>query len=156
MADINLWLDDDLERRKPPSFGTCGIHWTWAKTAAEAIHLIQTENVVWASLDHDLADEHYFYFHSKLRECHEKGHQLVDDMCNHCLLLKGDPLWDTMQFTEQTGMSVIDYMEEHDKWPVHGVRIHTMNPGKKIAMLYLVNRQYGRTFQVQYFGTHLV
>jgi hypothetical protein len=48
---MNLWLDDI---RVPPR----GI-WHWVKTADEAIKALRTFRYEWASLDHDLADEHY-------------------------------------------------------------------------------------------------
>ena len=46
-----LWLDD---RRRPP--------WgydLWAKTADQAIELLLAHDIEHASLDHDLAEEHY-------------------------------------------------------------------------------------------------
>lgn len=42
---MQLWLDD----KRLPHEG-----WTWFKTAAEAIHALQTESVEAVSLDHDL------------------------------------------------------------------------------------------------------
>lgn len=51
---MNLWLDDV---REPHKFGCLG--WEWAKTAAEAIELLKTGKVEKASLDHDLAPDHY-------------------------------------------------------------------------------------------------
>jgi hypothetical protein len=54
---IYLWLDDE---RKPPSFSDSRIPWTWAKTADEAIEYLKTGEVTFTSLDHDLADEHYY------------------------------------------------------------------------------------------------
>ena len=49
---IRLWLDDN---REPWRHGCLG--WTWAKTAAEAIALIDAHEIVEASLDHDLTPE---------------------------------------------------------------------------------------------------
>ena len=126
---INLWLDDDLRNRKPPSFIHCGLIWVWAKTADEAIEYLKTGTVEFASLDHDLADEHYFAYHGQV---------------------------DPKDFKEKTGMSVLNWMEENAVWPKEGVRIHTMNPGKKLEMLEIINRAYGRTFQHQYKSTHQV
>ena len=124
--EINLWLDDD-DRRRPP---ICGIAWTWVRSADEAIAAVDVGNVVWASLDHDLADEHYFHYLA--------GNQ-------------GKP-----DFKEKTGMSVLEHMQEHNLLPKYGVRVHTMNESRKKEMLELVKRSYGRTFQVQYPGTHFV
>jgi hypothetical protein len=47
--DICLWLDD---LRDPNDHGHIG--WVWVKTAQEAIDLLETGNVIQASLDHDL------------------------------------------------------------------------------------------------------
>ena len=44
---MELWLDDV---RKPPEYGD----YVWAKTAEEAIDLLQEGQVTFASLDHDL------------------------------------------------------------------------------------------------------
>ena len=46
---MNLWLDDV---REPWRHGRIG--WEWAKTASEAIALLETGKVENASLDHDL------------------------------------------------------------------------------------------------------
>lgn len=47
---MNLYLDD--VRKCPPGF-------TLARTAMEAIEILKTGTVEFASLDHDLAEEHY-------------------------------------------------------------------------------------------------
>lgn len=47
---MNLWLDDI---RDPAEHGCIG--WTWARTAIEAIHYLNTGRVECASLDHDLS-----------------------------------------------------------------------------------------------------
>lgn len=44
---MKIWLDD----LRPAPEG-----WTWIKTVAEAIHLLETETVEEISLDHDLGD----------------------------------------------------------------------------------------------------
>ena len=46
-----LWLDDV---RYPPTN-----KWLWVKTAQEAIDVLKSGNVQFASLDHDLLPEHY-------------------------------------------------------------------------------------------------
>lgn len=47
---MRLWLDDVRDPRRYSM-----IHeWTWVKTAAEAIELLKTGQVEYASLDHDL------------------------------------------------------------------------------------------------------
>lgn len=130
----DLWLDDD-NNRKPPTFTDCGLCWTWARTADEAIEMLKSGTVQFASLDHDLADSHYFAFF--LSE--ESGGQL-----------------DTSKCKEKTGLDVLLWMEENNVWPVAGIRIHTMNTVRKPVMLEIVKRHYGKTFQYQYAGTHIV
>ena len=125
---IYLWLDDE---RKPPSLSDSCIPWTWAKTADEAIEYLKTGEVVFASLDHDLADEHYY-------EC-SKAHQ------------EGRPL-NTSACKEKTGMSVINWMEEQSVWPKEGVRVHTLNGLGLDRMLSVVNKIYGRMFQYYFNG----
>jgi hypothetical protein len=47
-----VFLDDDLEHRKPPSDD-----WIHVTTVAEAIELIEAGDVVALSLDHDLGED---------------------------------------------------------------------------------------------------
>jgi hypothetical protein len=123
---IYLWLDD---KREPPS--DSGIPWTWAKTADEAIEYLQAGDIAFASLDHDLAEEHYYESSKALRE--------------------GRPL-NTLSCKQKTGMSVIEWMDEHNVWPKDGVRVHTLNGQGRDRMLSVVSRIYGRTFQYRYNG----
>ncbi len=51
---MKLWLDD---LRDPISHGYEGF--VWVKTAEEAIKILKTGEVSFASLDHDLNDDHY-------------------------------------------------------------------------------------------------
>jgi hypothetical protein len=131
MPITDLWLDDDPRRKLP----ICGISWTWVRTADEAILALQTGTVEFASLDHDLADEHYVKFF----EAEENGTEL-----------------DTSDCKERTGYDVLLWMRENNVWPSEGVRIHTMNTVRKPIMLAMVYEHYGRTFQYQYAGTHNV
>lgn len=134
MRITDLWLDDE---RKPPSFTQCNLHWTAVKTYQEAIEALMTGTVEFASLDHDLADEHYFAYFN------------FDEAT-------GDPLKMTEKCREKTGYDVLLWMEENNIWPKEGVRIHTANAVRKPIMLDIVRKHYGRTFQYQYAGTHLV
>lgn len=122
----DLWLDDE---RQPPTFSDCEIYWTWVKSADEAIEVLKSGTVEFASLDHDLADEHYFEYFNALSE---------------------GRLLDTSQCKEKTGMDVLLWMEENNVWPKDGVRIHTLNTARKPSMLAAVERHYGKTFQYQY------
>lgn len=49
---MKVWLDDV---RQPHKFGRIG--WEWAKTAQEAIALLETGKVEAISLDHDLSEK---------------------------------------------------------------------------------------------------
>ncbi len=108
-----LWLDDI---RQPWRFGYIGA--TWVKTAAEAIEALKTGTVTFASLDHDLADEHYPWNCKDIDAC--KG----------------------------TGYDVILFLEEHPEfWPANGVAVHSANPAGTARMNVVVERHYGRTFR---------
>jgi hypothetical protein len=130
MKATDLWLDDE---RRPPSFSDCGLHWTWAKTADEAIEILKTGTVEFASLDHDLCDKHYYIFELEVR-----GMAQVD------LNVEG------------TGMTVLKWIQENDMWPKEGIRIHTMNTVRKPIMIEEVEKHYGKSFQYQYAGTHWI
>lgn len=96
---IRLWLDDI---RDPALFGYIG--WVWAKTAKDAIALLETGLVTEASLDHDLSVEHYPW------NCKD-----IDK-------------------TTGTGYDVVCWMEEHNVWPVNGTRVHSQNPAGRQRM----------------------
>lgn len=109
---MRIWLDD---YREPWKYGALG--WEWAKTAAEAIELLKTGKVTFASLDHDLAWEHY-----PGSGVHEKDYK------------------------EETGYTVLCWMEENNVWPVDGVRCHSQNPVGRPRMELVVAKHYGRNF----------
>src|ERR1039458_5867178 len=120
---IYLWLDDE---RPAPLHADCGVVWTVVKTADDAIEALKKGDVEFASLDHDLADEHYQEFF----RAHEEGRAV-----------------DTSQCKERTGYDVLNWMEENDVWPPAGVRIHTANTSRGPVMVGVVQRHYGRHFQ---------
>ena len=136
MIVSDLWVDDDPER-KPPTFTDCGLHWTWAYSYDEAVEALKTGTVEFASLDHDLADEHYIAYFSFNEET-------------------GDALKMTDNCKEKTGWDILLWMEENNVWPKEGIRIHTMNHVRKPIMIEMVEKHYGRSFQYQYAGTHIV
>lgn len=104
-----LWLDDV---REPWRYGY--INATWAKTAQEAIDYLKTGKVEFASLDHDLADEHYPW-----NEVPEKDYK------------------------EQTGYSVVCWLEENPQfWPPKGTLVHSANPVGRAKMQAVVNKHY--------------
>lgn len=104
---MKLWLDDV---RQPWKYGCIG--YEWAKTADEAIALLSTGKVTFASLDHDLSWEHY----------PGSGSQ--------------------PPYREKTGYDVVCWMEEHDVWPMDGVVVHSMNPVGREKMWAAINRHY--------------
>ena len=87
-----------LDDIREPSRFGC-LGWTWVKTADEAINLLKTQDVTEASLDHDLSEEHYPW----------SGIQESD-------------------YKEQTGYTVVCWMEENNVWPKDGVHVHSLNP----------------------------
>ena len=90
---------------------------TWAKTADQAIEYLKTGIVTFASLDHDLA------------WVHQPGADVQEA--------------DSM---EQTGYSVVCWMELNNVWPIDGVAVHSMNIVGKARMLAVIQNKYGRTF----------
>ena len=74
IEEVKLWLDDC---RDPSYFlhKECYTEgWIWVKTVKEAINLIQSRNVVYASLDNDLGID------LNTGEFHDEGYKLVDWM----------------------------------------------------------------------------
>lgn len=108
----NLWLDDI---RPPWQHGY--INATWIKTASECIDCLKTGHFDFASLDHDLADEHYPW------NCKDITRSIG------------------------TGYDVVCFLEEKPEfWPLNGVRVHSANPVGKARMEVVIKRHYGRTF----------
>lgn len=108
---MRLWLDDI---REPWRFGF--ITSEWAHTAEQAIAMLKTGLVTFASLDHDLAPEHYEA---------GTGYGAFD----HC----GDTC----------GCAVTNWMELNKVWPVEGVVVHSMNPAGKARMEQVIRKHYG-------------
>lgn len=98
---MKLWLDDI---RNPARFGCIGF--VWAKTAQEAIKYLQTGEVTFASLDHDLGIQ-------------------------STLGLPND---------EETGYTVVCWMEDHNVWPKDGVVVHSMNPVGRKRMQQVIDK----------------
>jgi hypothetical protein len=104
-----LWLDDI---REPWKHGCIG--WTWVKTADEAIELLKTGTVEVASLDHDLAVEHY------------PGEDVREE-----------------NYTEKTGYAVVEWLEQNPQyWPSGGVKVHSMNPVGRERMQLVIDKHY--------------
>jgi hypothetical protein len=109
-----LWLDDV---RKPP-FGYDLV----AKTADEAIAILQAFEVEHCSLDHDLGLEAY-------------------------ATVSGDQPIHRSTLKEKTGYDVLLWMEETDRW-CPDISIHTMNPKGAIDMM--LKLEYRAPSHVQY------
>jgi hypothetical protein len=43
---------------------------------------------------------------------------------------------------ELTGYTVVCWMEEHDCWPIDGVKVHSQNPVGRERMQRVINRHY--------------
>lgn len=109
---MKLWLDDV---REPHRFGALG--WTWAKTAEEAIEYLKTGEVTEASLDHDLAPEHYPW--SGLR---------IED-------------------TQGSGYDVVCFLEANPQYMPEKIKVHSMNPVGAARMCKVLTKLYGETIE---------
>ncbi len=107
-----LWLDDV---RPPWKYGAMG--WQWAKTYEEAVTILKTGKIEFASLDHDLAWEHYPGSGVDPKDCQEK-----------------------------TGYHVLQYIKDNNLWPKDGISVHSMNPVGRQRMEQVVYQHYGRNF----------
>ena len=112
-----LWLDD--ARFAPTN------EWYWAETAAEAIELLKKGVVKFASLDQDLAPEHYPW----------------------------SGVYDKESLRLTSGEAVVLFLEEEafngrfDFIPTFGMRVHSMNYHSAEKMIQGVQNIYGRDFQ---------
>ncbi len=108
-----LWLDD---RRKPP--------WgydLWAKTANEAIMLLEGQDIEHCSLDHDLVDEHY-------EDAVGPGYG------------EPPPPIDRSKYKELTGYAVIEWMVANDAW-VQDISVHTLSQRGGEDMMALIKKR---------------
>lgn len=105
---MKLWLDDV---RAPHLHGALG--WEWAKTAQEAIDYLSSGKVEIASLDHDLAPDHYPWSGVPLEQC------------------------------SGTGYDVVVFLENNPEFlPPRGTRVHSMNPVGRARMEQVLARLY--------------
>lgn len=119
---MNLWLDD---LRPPPGGG-----WHWVKTADEAIDAMQTCDVEFASLDHDLGDV------CMTLTADEKG-----DLFYEYNDISMDEFHAHLSHKEKTGYDVVLWMAEHDVWPANGILVHSWNPVGAERMCSVINHQ---------------
>lgn len=95
--------------------------WTIARDVPEAIRLLKTDTVTFASLDHDLADGHYPWNAPKPYPS------------NDILVANTGVL---------TGLNLVEWMRDNDCWPVDGVVVHSQNDIGKERMLEIINKHY--------------
>ena len=115
---MKLWLDDV---RDPTQYAFYregvnikgGYDYIWVKTADEAIALLKTGKVTYASLDHDLAFEHYM------------GQEFVNGTSPN-----------------KTGYDVVLWMESNSVWPIDGTVVHSMNPVGRKKMQAVIDKWY--------------
>lgn len=108
-----LWLDDN---RKPP-WG----YSLWAKTAAEAIQMLQDHEVEHCSLDHDLAEEHY-----------------ADAIESSGYSEPPRPI-DRSKYKELTGYAVVEWMHANNRW-VAEIHVHTLNKRGAEDMMAMIRK----------------
>jgi len=106
----NLWLDDE----RPCSYQG---NWRVAKNYDEAVMIMQNYTVRHASLDHDLAPEHYV-----------PGGYDKPEVYNN--------------FTEKTGYDFVKWMEANDVWPQYPPIVHSRNPVGARRMAHVLARHY--------------
>jgi hypothetical protein len=118
---MRMWLDDV---REPWKHGYIGAE--WAKTYDEAIVLLRTGNITFASLDHDIG---------ACEECTAHGYHIGDMKTAETTFYNKCP-------HAKTGYSVICWMEENNVWPKDGVKVHSMNPVGRQRMQAVIDRHY--------------
>lgn len=123
---IKLWLDDI---RDPMKHGYFDFY--WVKNYQDAIDLLSTGKVAYASLDHDIG---------ACKSCVDSLMHIGDMKTTETTFFNRCP-------HEKSGYDVICWMKLNNVWPVDGVRVHSMNPVGKYRMDSVVRGQYGRIFQ---------
>jgi hypothetical protein len=118
---MRLWLDDV---REPWKYGFIGSE--WAKNYDEAIAILKTGEVTFASLDHDIG---------ACKECTESGAYVGDMKTAETTFYNRCP-------HEKSGYDVVCWMEENNVWPKDGVVVHSMNPVGKQRMMQVINKHY--------------
>lgn len=120
---MRLWLDDV---RDPKLNGAIGFD--WAKDYGEAITYLQTGEVTFASLDHDIG---------ACKECTDAMFHVGDMKSPETTFFNRCP-------HAKSGYDVVLWMEQNDVWPPDGVRVHSMNPVGKQRMEQVINAHYWR------------
>ena len=118
---MRLFLDDV---RIPAQHGFIGAE--WAKTYDEAIAMLKTGKVTFASLDHDIG---------ACADCVEKNLHVGDMLTPETTFYNRCP-------HEKTGYDVVCWMEENHVWPPEGVRVHSANPVGRARMQQVIDKHY--------------
>jgi hypothetical protein len=122
---MKIWLDDI---RDPKHFDASG--YVWAKTADEAIKLLETGAVTYASLDHDLSEEQ---------------------------MRAGARGEINTPVGEKSGYDVILWLEQNPSfWPVDGVQVHSMNPSGRRRMEQAIRKHYRQIWPFSLFTVRCI
>jgi hypothetical protein len=122
---MKLWLDDI---REPARYGCIG--YVWAKNYDEAISALESGNITFTSLDHDIG---------ACEECVKSLKHIGDMKTPETTFYNKCP-------HEKTGYDVICWMEENNVWPSEGMRCHSMNPVGRVRIDSVIFKHYGRNF----------
>lgn len=117
LPGVYLWLDDI----RPAPEG-----WLWVKTVDEAIEVIVAQDVMFASLDHDLG------------ACDDCLEGLTPDEW----LVKHD--YRSMPNCDHfgTGYSFVSWMEQYDRWPTMKPYVHSANPVGAARMRQVIDAKF--------------
>lgn len=118
---MKLWLDDV---RDPKVNGAIGF--TWAKNYEEAIAYFESGDVTFASLDHDIG---------ACQDCIDKLLHVGDMKTPETTFYNRCP-------HDKSGYDVVNWLEEHNVWPIDGVAVHSMNPVGRLKMKQVIDRHY--------------
>jgi hypothetical protein len=122
-----LWLDD---MRNPKQFGFYEV--IWAKTYNEAIAVLSSEKITFASLDHDIG---------ACSACVKKQLHIGTMMTPETTFFNTCP-------HEKTGYDVICWIEKHNMWPCNGIIVHSANPIGRNKMNKVILKHYGHLFEI--------
>ncbi len=114
-----LWLDDV---REPSPHGYVGAK--WVKTYEAAITALESGEVTFASLDHDIG---------ACAECTASGRHVGDMRSLETTFVNTCP-------HAKTGYDVVCWMEETGTWPKNGVAVHSMNPVGRQRMQQVIDK----------------
>lgn len=118
---MKLWLDDV---RDPKVNGAIGF--VWAKNYEEAIVFLETGDVTFASLDHDIG---------ACQDCIDKVLHIGDMQTPETTFYNRCP-------HAKSGYDVVNYLEKNNLWPTDGVAVHSMNPVGRQRMKQVIDKHY--------------